>query len=215
MKSLRILQKEDVISHVVRGQYSSGEVKGEQVVGYKEESGINASSTNDTFVAARLWIENSFWNGVPFYIRTGKRMREKSTRIVIEFKNPLKDLYTIDNEEMSPNLLIIEISPNEGVSLQLNAKNPLKNGEIEPITVDFSANAKDVPESYELLLFDALRGDPTFFAHWKEVELSWKWVQPILEAFEENIITLHPYHSGSMGPYASDQLLEEDGFKWW
>jgi glucose-6-phosphate 1-dehydrogenase len=141
-------------------------------------------------------IEDSFWDGVPFYIRTGKRMKEKSTKIVIEFKNPLKDLYMAQNEEIPLNLLMIEISPNEGVSLQLNTKNPLKNGKIEPITVDFSANAKDVPESYKLLLFDALREDPTFFAHWKEVELSWKWVQPILEAFDENILTLHSYQSG-------------------
>ncbi|MGG0288981.1 glucose-6-phosphate dehydrogenase, partial [Peribacillus butanolivorans] len=140
-------------------------------------------------------------------------MKEKSTRIVIEFKNPLKDLYMSQKEQTAPNLLIIEISPNEGVSLQLNRKNPL-NGKIEPVTVTFSANAKDVPEAYELLLFDALRGDPTFFAHWNEVELSWKWVQPILEVFEENALILHPYRSGSMGPDASHQLLEEDGFKW-
>lgn len=81
--------------------------------------------------------------------------------------------------------------------------------------MDFSANAKDVPESYELLLFDALRGDQTYFAHWKEVELSWKWIQPILEEFEGKRLSLHSYRSGSMGPHASHQLLEEDGFKWW
>ena len=215
LESLRPLKHEDVISNFVRGQYSAGEIKGEQVVGYKEETGINAFSTTDTFVAARLWIEDSFWNGVPFYIRTGKRMREKSTKIVIEFKNSLKDLYMNRNEETTPNLLIIEISPNESVSLQLNTKNLLNNGKVEPITVDFSANAKDVPESYELLLFDALRGDQTYFAHWKEVELSWKWIQPILEKFDEKRLSLHSYPSGSTGPYASHQLLEEDGFKWW
>lgn len=213
MEFLRPLKKEDVALHVVRGQYGPGEIQGEPVVGYKEESGIDASSTNDTFVSARLWIDDSYWSGVPFYIRTGKRMREKSTRIVIEFKNPLKDLYMSQKEQTAPNLLIIEISPNEGVSLQLNRKNPL-NGKIEPVTVTFSANAKEVPEAYELLLFDALRGDPTFFAHWNEVELSWKWVQPILEVFEVNALPLFPYRSGSMGPDASDQLLEEDGFKW-
>ncbi|MEJ9152523.1 glucose-6-phosphate dehydrogenase, partial [Bacillus smithii] len=87
--------------------------------------------------------------------------------------------------------------------------------QIEPVQVDFSANQKDVPEAYELLLFDALMGDSTFFAHWKEVELSWKWVQPILEAFEENLVPLHSYPSGSMGPEASQQLLAEDGFRWW
>jgi glucose-6-phosphate 1-dehydrogenase len=214
MESLRPLQKEEVAAHVVRGQYGPGEIHGEPVVGYTEEPGVTASSTNDTFVAARLWIDNDFWGGVPFYIRTGKRMREKSTKIVIEFKNPLKDLYTTENQQAEPNLLVVNVNPNEGVSLQLNSKNPLKR-KIEPVTVDFSASAKDVPEAYELLLFDALRGDSTFFAHWKEVELSWKWIQPVLEAFEENILPLHPYRSGSMGPEAAHQLLEEDGFHWW
>ena len=214
MESLRPLQKKEVVGHVVRGQYDQGEILGEPVIGYSEEPGVNASSTNDTFVAARLWIDNAFWDGVPFYIRTGKRMKEKSTRIVIEYKNPLKNLYRNENQNAEPNLLVINISPNEGVSMQLNSKNPV-NGKLEPIIVDFIASEKDVPEAYELLIFDALRGDSTFFAHWNEVELSWKWVQPILEAFEENILPLHPYQSGSMGPESSNRLLEVDGFKWW
>ena len=180
------------------------------VVAYREENGVDVSSQNDTFIAARLWIDNPFWDGVPFYIRTGKRMAEKATKIVIEFKNPLKDSYTSEMEQIEPNLLTINIYPNEGVSLQLNSKNPI-NGEMEPITVDFSASKQDVPEAYELLLVDALVGDSTFFAHWNEVELSWKWVEPILEAFKENRVPLHSYSSGSMGPDAAYQLLEEDG----
>lgn len=214
MESLRPLQKKNVGYHVVRGQYGQGEIKGQPVIEYIEEPGVNASSTNDTFVAARLWIDNAFWDGVPFYIRTGKRMKEKSTRIVIEYKNPLNSLYRNENQNAEPNLLVINISPNEGVSMQLNSKNPV-NGKLEPIIVDFFATEKDVPEAYELLIFDALRGDSTFFAHWNEVELSWKWVQPILEAFEENILPLYPYQSGSMGPESSNRLLKEDGFKWW
>lgn len=214
MESLRSLQKEDVGSQVVSGQYGAGETNHEPVVGYREEPGVDSFSVNDTFVAARLWIDNDFWRGVPFYIRTGKRMKEKSTRIIIEFKNPVKELYGSD-QQTEPNLLIVNINPNEGISLQLNSKNPLKNGEIEPISIDFSTGAKDIPEAYELLIFDALRGDSTFFAHWNEVELSWKWVQPVLEAFEENTVPLHFYRSGSMGPDASDELLKEDGFYWW
>ncbi|MBU8879723.1 glucose-6-phosphate dehydrogenase [Bacillus sp. FJAT-29790] len=215
MESLRPILKDDVHINIVRGQYISGEINGEPVIGYKEEPGINDSSTNDTFVAARIWIDNSFWRDVPFYIRTGKRMKEKSTKVVIEFKNPLRDLYMGRNEKTHPNLLIIEISPNEGVSFQINSKNPLNNGKIEPVTVEFFSKAKDVPEAYEQLIFDALRGDPTYFAHWKEVELSWGWVQPILEAFEENVLPLHLYRSGTMGPDVSHQLLKEDGFHWW
>lgn len=214
MESLRPLQRDTVGVHVVRGQYGRGVINGETVEAYREESGVDPSSQNDTFVAARLWIDISLWDGVPFYIRTGKRMREKATKIVIEFKNPLKDSYTSEKEQIEPNLLTISINPNEGVSLQLNSKNPI-SGKMEPITVDFSASNQDVPEAYELLLFDALVGDSTFFAHWNEVELSWKWVEPILEAFKENRVPLHSYSSGSMGPDAAHQLIEEDGFKWW
>lgn len=212
MEFLRPLEKESVLTNVIRGQYSSGEIDGKAVVGYTEEPGIGDYSTNDTFIAARLWIDDHFWSGVPFYIRTGKRMKEKSTRIVIEFKNASEDMS--QQNAIAPNLLIIQISPHECVSLQLNMKNSLTN-QIEPITVNFSANSNDMPEAYELLLLDAFRGDSRFFAHWKEVELSWEWVQPVLEAFGENLLPLHPYRSGSLGPEASHNLLQEDGFIWW
>ncbi|PLR80224.1 glucose-6-phosphate dehydrogenase [Bacillus sp. V33-4] len=215
MESLRPLQKEDIVRNVVRGQYSEGYINDQPVPAYTNEPGIQDSSMNDTFIAARLWIDDLLWSGVPFYIRTGKRMREKSTRIVIEFKNPLEDVYRKKNEQTAPNLLSIDISPNQGVSLQFNSKNALKNGKIEPVTVKFFENQKDMPEAYELLLSDALRGDSTFFVQWKEVELSWKWVQPILDAFDQKIVPLHSYPSGSMGPEASHGLLREDGFSWW
>lgn len=211
MESLRPIKKEDVGLHVIRGQYSSGEIHGHPVVGYKGEPGIKVASQNDTFVAARLWIDNEFWSGVPFYIRTGKRMKEKSTRIVIEFKDSLQGLYT----KLEPNLLIIEINPHENVSLQLNSKNPLKNGKIEPVRVNFTTEQNGAPEAYERLIFDAFCGDATFFAHWKEVEMSWEWVQPILEAFEEDLLPLHPYLSGSYGPEEANRLLKVNGFRWW
>lgn len=142
-------------------------------------------------------------------------MKEKSTRIVIEFKDSLKELYRNRNEQTEPNLLIIEINPNENVSLQLNSKNPLNDGKMEPVRINFTSEQEGVPEAYERLIFDAIRGDSTFFAHWKEVELSWEWVQPILEAFEENLVSLHLYQAGSYGPEAAHHLLKEDGFKWW
>jgi glucose-6-phosphate 1-dehydrogenase len=211
IESVRSLKKENVGFDVVRGQYSSGTIKGTPVVGYTNETGIDPSSQNDTFVAARLWIDNPYWQGVPFYIRTGKRMAEKSTRIVVEFKNSSKKRRT---NEMAPNLLIIEINPNENVSLQINSRNP-SNGKIEPVKISFSTEQADLPEAYERLIYDAFRGDSTFFAHWREVELSWQWVQPILEAFEEKLVPLYPYPAGSNGPEAANQLLRKDGFNWW
>ncbi|OIK08584.1 glucose-6-phosphate dehydrogenase [Bacillus sp. MUM 13] len=215
LESLRPLTEEDVASQVIRGQYAEGEINGKEVVGYKSEPGIEETSQNDTFIGARLWIDDEFWAGVPFYIRTGKRMKEKSTRIVVEFKNPLKELYGKGSEETAPNLLVVEINPNEGVSLLLNSKNPGNGGKIEPIKIDYVTDNHDVPEAYELLIHDALRGDSTFFAHWNEVELSWKYVQPILNAFEKNLVPLQSYKSGSYGPDAVHNLLKEDGFKWW
>lgn len=217
MEALRKVKKEEIQPQIVRGQYISGEINDQSVAGYKEEPGVNPSSKTDTFVAARLWIDNPFWAKVPFYIRTGKRMKEKSTRIVIEFKNTLKLHYKDNDQKVEPNLLIIEISPDENVSLQLNSKNPLKNGKIEPVRINFSCEQTGVgvPEAYERLIYDALIGDSTFFAHWKEVELSWEWVQPILEAFEEELLPLYEYQSGSYGPDAANSLLLENGFKWW
>lgn len=211
IEAVRPLKKEDVRLNVIRGQYSSGEINGSPVVGYINEPGIKATSENDTYVAARLWIDNPYWKGVPFYIRTGKRMAEKSTRIVVEFKN---SFHSNSKNEMSPNLLIIEINPNENVSFQLNSKNPV-NGKIEPVKISFSTQQADIPEAYERLIYDAIRGNSTFFAHWKEVELSWEWVQPILEAFKDNLIPLYGYQAGSNGPEAANRLLRKDGFKWW
>lgn len=211
MQSLRPLQKEDIAKNVIRGQYAAGQLQGKPVPGYLDEPGVPAGSKNDTFIATRLWIDNYFWSDVPFYIRTGKRMKEKSTRIVIEFKEPLKGQNTTND----PNLLVIEINPNEGIFMQLNKKNPRNDSKLEPMRIHFHENGKDVPEAYENLIFDAVRGDSTFFAHWDEVELSWQYVQPILDAFEEDSVPLHQYPAGSNGPEASDQLLAEDGFKWW
>lgn len=217
IEALRTFPKGDTSQHVVRGQYASGELNGEPVPGYKEEPGVAPDSQTDTFVAARLWIDNDYWRGVPFYIRTGKRMKEKATRIVIEFKNTLEEQYEKNHQKVEPNLLIIQINPDENVSLQLNSKNPIKNGEIEPVRINLHCEKQgfSLPEAYEILIHDALIGDPTFFAHWKEVELSWAWVQPVLDAFNEDLLPLYDYRSGSYGPEASHQLLQENGFTWW
>ncbi|RAP77568.1 glucose-6-phosphate dehydrogenase [Paenibacillus montanisoli] len=214
MEALVPLQQEDLASLVVRGQYASGEIQGKPVIGYAAEPGIPEGSMNDTFIAAKLQIDDYFWRGVPFYIRTGKRMKEKSTRLVIEFKEPLANQAGHKDERKRPNLLVIEISPNEGITLQLNMKDTGRTGELQPIRIDFHANQQDVPEAYENLIRDAMLGDPTFFAHWDEVELAWKWTQPILDAFQANQVPLHAYEAGSYGPAASDELLAKDGFRW-
>ncbi|ULL17222.1 glucose-6-phosphate dehydrogenase [Paenibacillus sp. H1-7] len=212
MESLVPLQPYEVAASVIRGQYQAGQINGEPVIGYTSEPNIAPDSMNDTFIAAKLQIDGAFWRDVPFYIRTGKRMKEKSTRIVIEFKEPVQQR---NNETKTPNLLVFEISPNEGITLQLNSNEPGQSGDVEPIHLAFHMNGSEMPEAYESLIHSALYGDATYFAHWDEVELSWKWVDPILKAFEENLAPLHYYPAGSYGPAESDELLARDGFHWW
>ncbi|WP_226582484.1 glucose-6-phosphate dehydrogenase [Halobacillus litoralis] len=211
MEALRPIDKDDVATHVVRGQYEAGEMDAQAVVGYKDEKDVEETSNNDTYFAARLYIDNEYWKGIPFYIRTGKRMEKKSTRIIIEFKNEVQEA---DSQGAMSNLLIIEINPNESVGLRINLKDD-GNEKFEPAYINFSKNLDQQPEAYENLLNDAMAGNSTYFAHWNEVELSWKWIQPILEAFEADELPLHGYNAGSRGPEAAEKLLNEDGFTWW
>ncbi|WP_256757784.1 glucose-6-phosphate dehydrogenase [Cohnella sp. WQ 127256] len=215
MEALVPLQKEDVGIHVIRGQYTEGNVQGKPVIGYTSEPGIAPASMNDTFIAAKLQIDSNSWRGVPFYIRTGKRLKEKSTRIVIEFKEPIQHDTAMNEEPIAPNLLVFEINPNERITLQLNSKEIGHNGAFKPVHIDLHKSEEDSPEAYENLIYDALHGDSTFFAHWDELELSWNWVEPILNAFEENLVPLHPYAAGTYGPAESDALLAKDGYHWW
>lgn len=215
MEALVPVAKEDVGLHLVRGQYAAGTIGGQPVASYTSEPGIAPDSMNDTFIAARLRIDNNDWRGVPFYIRTGKRMNKKSTRIVVEFKEPLKQAWSQTEDGVAPNLLVIEIGPGESITLRLNTKEAGPQGGFKPIHIDLHSTPADSPEAYENLIGDALKGDPTFFAHWDEVELSWQYVQPMLDAFAENAVPLRSYAAGSHGPAESDALLAEDGYHWW
>ncbi|MEC0368941.1 glucose-6-phosphate dehydrogenase [Paenibacillus chibensis] len=214
LEALDPLHRPDVHEQIVRGQYAAGQVQGKPVQGYASEPGIAPGSMNDTFIAGRLHIDNYHWRGVPIYIRTGKRLKAKSTRIVIEFKEPLSSSAPADHTYV-PNLLVIEIGPNEGITLQLNTKDPERKGEFKPVHIDIYPDRAEAPEAYETLIQDALDGDSTFFVHWDEVELSWQWVQPILEAFAANEVPLYPYEAGSHGPDAAAALLARDGYHWW
>ncbi|MDT8859721.1 glucose-6-phosphate dehydrogenase [Alkalihalobacillus sp. MEB130] len=210
IKFLRQMDKSEVKRNVIRGQYVSGHVLHEQVIGYQDEPGVEKLSQNDTFIAARLWIDNNFWAGIPFYIRTGKRMKEKSTKIVVEFSSKAMGG---KSEGQFPNILTIAINPEEKISLQLNMMNPISK-QSEPVSIDFSAESEMEREAYELLIYDAIKGRSTFFAKWEEVEWSWKWVQPILEAFCDGDVPLYPYQAGSMGPEEADKLMKEDQMYW-
>lgn len=212
IESLQPIVKEQAYQNIIRGQYESGEIQGSPAAGYREEEGVADLSTNDTYVAARIAIDHPSWRGIPFYIRTGKRMNEKSTQIVIEFENRAMDSEILKGA--APNLVMLEISPNESISLRVNLKDAASN-QFKPVWTNLSTNSEDQPEAYELLLYDALRGNSTFFANWREVELSWEWIQPVLEAFQEDLLPLHFYPAGSKGPEEANELLMSDQYKWW
>lgn len=220
LRALRPIKENEVDEYFVRGQYGSGLISNKEVPKYRDEPNVDPNSNTETFVAGKLLIDNFRWAGVPFYIRTGKRLAEKSTKIVVQFKDiPMNLYYTNDDDEkMLPNLLVIHIQPDEGITIHLNAKS---GGQMAttPIALDYCNNCIDeinTPEAYEKLLFDCMNGDGTNFTHWDEVALSWAFVDPISRAWENEKAKEFPnYESGSMGPKAADALLAKDGNHWW
>ncbi|QQZ10928.1 glucose-6-phosphate dehydrogenase [Heyndrickxia vini] len=216
-RALRAIEGNEVDKYFVRGQYGSGTIDSNEVVGYRDELNVNPDSQTETFVAGKLMIDNFRWAGVPFYIRTGKRMTTKSTKIVIQFKDIPMNLYNND-EQLKPNLLVIHIQPDEGITLHLNAKKSGQNMQTNPVKLNFSnegSNGINTPEAYEKLLYDCLNGDATNFTHWDEVALSWKFVDKISEVWEQTSSEIPKYASGTMGPNEAETLVQNDGFFWW
>lgn len=214
LRSLRKFNSSDMSRYIVRGQYLPGKIAGNPVVGYLNEPGVDSQSSTETFIAAKLFVDNFRWAGVPFFIRTGKRLNRKTTKIVIEFKDLPERLYFNQDGSLLTNLLTIQVNPTEGISLRLNGKNPEREGVVSPIAIDFSQETTDLPEAYERLIFDAMRDDSTFFTRWDEVSLAWKWIDPVSQSFADGH-PLYPYVSGSSGPKEADELLRADGFMWW
>ncbi|KYC95143.1 glucose-6-phosphate dehydrogenase [Heyndrickxia sporothermodurans] len=216
-RALRPIEGNEVNEYFVRGQYGPGTIDKNEVVGYRDEMNVDPDSQTETFVAGKLMIDNFRWAGVPFYIRTGKRMTTKSTKIVIQFKDIPMNLYN-NNEQLQPNLLVIHIQPDEGITLHLNAKKSGQNMQTNPVKLNFSnegSNGINTPEAYEKLLYDCLHGDATNFTHWDEVALSWKFVDKISEVWEQTNSEIPKYASGTMGPEEAEKLIENDGFFWW
>jgi glucose-6-phosphate 1-dehydrogenase len=218
-RSLRMIKGEKINKYFVRGQYGSGMVEDEQVPEYRAEPMVDNESNTETFVAGKIMIDNFRWAGVPFYIRTGKRMTTKSTKIVVQFKDIPMNLYYQPEKLLNPNLLVIHIQPEEGITLHLNAKKAGGHLDAQEVKLSFAntgIHAMNTPEGYEKLLYDCMRGDATNFTHWDEVAYSWAFVDNISEVWEKTKADNYPnYESGSMGPKAADELLEKDGFFWW
>jgi len=219
LKSLRLYKDgDDVRRNVVRGQYTAGEVKGKALRGYVEEDKVPADSKTETYFAAKIFVDNFRWAGVPFYVRTGKRLPAKTTEVVVEFKNVPDNVYLASKHTLQPNLLVFRVNPVEGVYIKFNAKAPGSEELILPVAMDFfhsSATGINTPEAYERLLHDAIRGDSTYFTRWDEVASAWRFVDRIASAWKETDEDLQLYAAGTWGPEAADKLLHEAGHHWW
>jgi glucose-6-phosphate 1-dehydrogenase len=220
--SVRKLSPGDVDENAVRGQYAAGVVAGERVPSYREEQKVAPDSYTETYAALTLHIDNMRWAGVPFYLRSGKRLAARSTEIVVEFKpaphTPFKPSGALGTT-VRPNRLVATISPHEAVVLQVVGKLPGQEMQLQSIDLDYCYThgqpGVEPPSAYEHLLLDALRGDPTFFSRQDEVEAAWEIVEPVISKWEAERATDFPnYKSGSSGPSAADELLARDGRRW-
>jgi glucose-6-phosphate 1-dehydrogenase len=216
LQSIRPFNLEMVAQAVVRGQYAPGQVGGKPVPGYRQEPGVSPTSRTETFVAAKLLIDNWRWAGVPFYLRTGKRLAKRSTEIVIEFRRAPHMVFR--ERDLEPNRLILNIQPDEGVSVSFVAKRPGTEMSIGNVTMDFKYKEGfgEAPRSaYATLVNDCVRGDATLFDRGDNVEAAWALIDPILEVWTAAKSAAVPqYPAGSWGPHESDVLLERDGRHW-
>ncbi|MEU6243929.1 glucose-6-phosphate dehydrogenase [Streptomyces sp. NPDC047024] len=215
LKSVRL--PEELGEHTVRGQYASGWQGGEKVVGYLEEDGINPESTTDTYAAVKLEIDNRRWAGVPFYLRTGKRLGRRVTEIAIVFKRaPHSPFDSTATEELGENAIVIRVQPDEGMTVRFGSKVPGTSMEIRDVSMDFAYGesfTESSPEAYERLILDVLLGDANLFPRTQEVEESWKILDPIEEYWDTHGKPAQ-YDSGSWGPREADEMLARDGRSW-
>jgi glucose-6-phosphate 1-dehydrogenase len=205
--------------HVVRGQYGAGWVAGSEVPGYRAEPDVDAASTTETFVALRFQLDSWRWAGVPFYLRTGKRLPKRTTEIAIQFRQPPLQIFKrASPSTVAPNLLVVNVQPDEGISLRFEAKMPGTRMQLAPVMMNFrytTAFGGGVPEAYETLLLDAMLGDPTLFARHDFVEASWELITPVLDAWRESSAPpVGFYEAGAWGPPEAEALMRQDGRRW-
>jgi glucose-6-phosphate 1-dehydrogenase len=216
-KVLRALQTPQP-AHVVRGQYGRGFVEGVEVPAYREEPGVASSSMTETYVAAKLFVDNWRWADTPFYLRTGKRLRRQTTTIAVQFKRaPHPPFRNLPLEQLRPNALVMRLQPDEGVSLEMLVKVPGQGLALRPVNMDFAyggAFRTRLPDAYERLIVDAMLGDPTLFMRADEVEEQWAVIDAIVASWRRDRPSFPNYAAGSWGPAAGDELPARDGREW-
>jgi len=216
--ALHPMSDADVEKNVVRGQYAAGSMKDGPVPAYVDEPDVAKDSEIETFIAMKLMIDNWRWAGVPFYLRTGKRMSVRNTEIAIHFKQaPFAMFRDTPVDKLTPNVMVLHLQPHEGISILFSAKQPGQIVKLDPVRMDF--RYEDYFElkpstGYETLIYDVLIGEPTLFNRADNIEAGWKAVQPMLDAWAKGQGTVHTYPAGSNGPDAADELLARDGRVW-
>ncbi|HEY9084834.1 MAG TPA: glucose-6-phosphate dehydrogenase [Candidatus Tyrphobacter sp.] len=204
---------EDVMSMSARGQYGAGSVDGQKVPGYRQEPDVAPESNTETFAAARIGIDNWRWAGVPFYVRSGKRLARKTSEIAVTFKPIPHRLYGESTDAIEPNVLVIKIEPDEGVALRFEAKVPGPKSHIRSVFMDFNYGTGfgfHSPPAYERLLADAMRGDQTLFTRWDAVELAWEIITPVLDVWQNTKDFSFPnYPAGSQGPESAFRFFSD------
>jgi glucose-6-phosphate 1-dehydrogenase len=217
-QSLRPIRKEDVNTQAIRGQYVASKVKGEKLAAYREEEGVQENSVTETYVALKFYIDNWRWGGVPFYIRTGKRLPTKVTEVVIHFKPTPHFLFSQGKGCNSCNQLIIRIQPDEGILMKFGMKTPGAGFDVQNVNMDFhysELTKQRIPSAYERLIFDSMKGDATLFARTEEVIEAWKFLDPIIKCWKnDKQVTLYGYPAGSWGPNVADDLIEGKEMTW-
>ncbi len=220
VKALRPIDVATVKEHVVRGQYSQGVINSQPVPGYLEEEGCELSSSDtETFIAIKAFVDNWRWSGVPFYLRTGKRMPDKVTEIIIQYKALPHHIFG-EGQSAEPNRLTIRLQPNEGIEMSMVSKRQsLKDKlSLQTHTLNFDfredGDIDRIPDAYERLFLDAINGDPSLFVGREEIEESWRWCDQIIAACEQAGMEVNTYQAGSWGPSKSELLIDRDGRSW-
>jgi glucose-6-phosphate 1-dehydrogenase len=218
LRSIRPFNLGELDDFIVRGQYGPGSIDGEKVVGYREEPGVKPKSGMETFVAAKVFIDNWRWKGVPFYMRTGKRLAGKDTEIAITFKQvPHSMFISAGLADMPSNVLALQLQPQEGISLSFQAKQPGSKICIGTLNMSFSYQSVfgiSLPEAYQRLLLDCMIGDQTLFTRQDGVEVAWRLLMPVLDAWQNDDKSPYEYPAGSSSFPQADSLIESDGRRW-
>lgn len=218
LRAIKPIQEEQVNDLTVRAQYTAGFVEAARAVGYGEESGVQEGSDTETYVALKVEVANWRWEGVPWYLRTGKRLPKRTTEISLQFRGAPHQMFSKEAfAALDPNQLILRIQPDEGITLRMGAKVPVQGIRIRPVNLDFlygSSFLVDPPDAYETLLLDALRGDATLFTRMDEVEQQWRFVDPIIAGWQTQQKDISQYAAGTWGPTEADILIAKDGRAW-